>query len=113
MAQSSTPLTAAGSGAGTAATEGAPVVGGPPRLWTLADFGDMEHVIRKYTVTYEPTPAYIDRFFGEIHPPRLLLEGRTDPSRGMFAQRRCDPVLAARAFDYFYSRFEGPSPQLA
>jgi hypothetical protein len=84
-----------------------PVAAVVQKAWTLTDFGDLEHIVRKYMVTYEPTPGYIDRFFTEVSPVRLFAEGRTDPSRGAFAQRRCDPVLAARAFDYFYSRFEG------
>jgi hypothetical protein len=47
------------------------------------------------------------QFFIQIFPERLFLEGRTDASRGVWAQRRAEKRLAARAFDYFYTRFEG------
>ncbi len=60
----------------------------------------------RFTVAYEPPPDYIDKFFSELHPVRLFAEGETRPSRGL-VQRRCSRLLAARAFDYFYSRYEG------
>ena len=60
----------------------------------------------RFTVTYEAPPDYIDAFFSELHPVRLFSEGDTFPVRGL-VQRKCGRLLAARAFDYFYSRFEG------